>query len=233
MKTSSRPAFGASFAKAFGHFDAQLDADIDGGDAPLDLAILFHLDEPVDQRLHRFVGLRQRPESIGPVIGLGVEDRVGGRRVDHGIFILVGDRRRGDVPRGAPWRQHHLDFVVENEFLGELGRFVDVETAIVINDLDRHLLVVFRQHQAAGVVDPLRPEVILGDCRRFRAVDEKAGHADRRTEADFRRRLGRRVKLPRQAHRTDSGGASFDKRASIHSSSPPLFVHTHRRKARP
>ena len=167
--------FRGELGEGVGHFDAEFDADIGRSDASLDLSIFFELDEPVDHRLDRFVRLRKRPERIRPVIGLGVENRIAGGCVDHRIFILVGDGGRGDVPRRAPWRQHHVDFVVENELLGELGRFVDVETAVVINDLDRRSFCCIST--ASG--------------RRRRSPSSPRGHTGRWSSISSHRRKGR------------------------------------------
>ena len=137
------------------------------------------------------------------------------------LLVIGAETMFHCVPHGA---EHHLHLVVEDQLLGQLDRLVVVEAAVVIDDLDRHLLVVFRQHDAAGVVDLLRPEVVLRDRRRFRAVDKKTRQPDGRAEAYlFRcaRSLG--IELAREGRGADSCGTPLDKGPSIHLDVPPMF----------
>ena len=79
------------------HLHSVLYADVHGGDAPLDLAVLLEAGEHRGKRCRRFDRLRQRPEYVRP-FRRQLDDPVGtGCRHDRGIAVLVEERRRGKV----------------------------------------------------------------------------------------------------------------------------------------
>ena len=149
-------------ARGIGQLDAKAVGDVDHGDLVVDLAVLLGLFQHGDQALGIFAARAQEEEGMLPALGqIGglVGHRGGGQQR---VFVLFVGRPHSQVGARAPGRQHEVDLVLGDQALGGAHGLLGAGAVVVFDDLDGHALVVGLEHDAAGVVDLLDPELVVG-----------------------------------------------------------------------